>query len=99
LLYLDPAEGARVGVTQAIFLNKLRHWTGWKRERNQVDANGEVWVYNTFAGWKQQIPWLSESKFREMTRELREAGLIETKQANSPNRRNHYRLTEKGAEP
>lgn len=57
----------------AIFVQQLHYWI-CKRQGKVV--NGVRWIYNTYAQWRQQFPWLGEWDFRVITSALRTHGLI-----------------------
>lgn len=79
-LQVLPSLAAAIGVNAAILLQQINYWI--KHAEKAKDARkhkaGKWWTYNTYAEWREQMPWLSESGIRKLVKELREQGLIAT---------------------
>lgn len=88
-LQVLPGLACAVGINEAVFLQQLHYWT----ERIQPDEVGQRWVYNTYAEWMAQFPWITSRKtFQRIVEKLERAGYIEVRQPNGSDRTNHYRL-------
>lgn len=88
-LVVLPTLACAVGLNEAVFLQQLHYWSA----RKKADDNGETWVFNTFAEWMAQMPWITSRKtFQRMVDRLASAGYIEVRQPNGSDRTYHYRL-------
>lgn len=75
-LIILPRLAARIGLNEAIVLQQVFYWLGGDRKPHVRD--GRRWVYNTYEGWREQFPFLSERTIRRTIRELEQAGLLES---------------------
>ena len=75
-LIILPRLAARIGLNEAIVLQQVFYWLGGDRKPHVRD--GRRWVYNTYEGWREQFPFLSERTIRRMIRELEQEGLLES---------------------
>lgn len=64
----------KVGVHEAIFLQQLHYWL--KDSDNVYD--GHKWVYNSYQGWHEQMPFFTVNQIRRVVRELEKRNLIIT---------------------
>ncbi len=75
-LIILPRLAARIGLNEAIVLQQVFYWLGGDRKPHVRD--GRRWVYNTYEGWREQFPFLSERTIRRTIRELEQTGLLES---------------------
>lgn len=73
-LIVSPTLATELGLTEAIILQQMHFWLG----RSKHHRDGKTWIYNTYAEWKEQLPFLSERTIRRTIKTLEDRGLIET---------------------
>ena len=68
------------GVTEAIVLEQIRYWIEKKNENKKEYKNsfrdGWCWVYNSYRGWHEQMPFFSEHTIRRALSHLIECGVL-----------------------
>lgn len=62
------------GSDPALILQQLNYWL----TRSDNYRDGRYWVYNTYAEWHEQFPWISVSTIRRVLVSLEEQGLVVT---------------------
>jgi len=62
------------GADPALILQQLNYWL----TRSENYRDGRYWVYNTYADWQEQFPWISVSTVRRVLVALEEQGLVVT---------------------
>lgn len=76
-LVVLPSLATAIGLNEAIVLQQLHYWLG-KADR---DAEGLPWVFNSYAGWQEQMPFMSERTLRRVFRSLERNGYVRSKRA------------------
>lgn len=66
-LQVLPSLATAVGLEKAIILQQIHYWTV---EGRGTDRDGHQWVYNTYAEWHEQFPFISERSIRRHITEL-----------------------------
>lgn len=62
------------GADPALILQQLNYWL----TRSTQYRDGRYWVYNTYAEWHEQFPWISVSTIRRVLVALEGQGLVVT---------------------
>ncbi len=71
-LLVLPSLAAKVGINHAILLQQMHYWLrGSKHEHD-----GHTWVYNSYAEWQKQLPWLTVRGVRKVIGDLERDGYI-----------------------
>ena len=71
-LLVLPSLAAKVGINHAILLQQMHYWLrGSKHEHD-----GHTWVYNSYAEWQKQMPWLTVRGVRKVIGDLERDGYI-----------------------
>lgn len=75
----------------AIALQQIHYWLS--KECGKV-IDGTRWIYNTYAQWLEQFPWLSEWKLRKIFYRLRELKILKFEQHDRKkwNQRGYYTI-------
>lgn len=75
-LTVSPSLAAAIGLHEAIILQQVHYWTqnSEKNGRNFVD--GRYWVYRTYADWRKDFPFWSDSTIRGIVKRLESVGLL-----------------------
>lgn len=101
LLYIDrplvinPALAEKIGLNEAIILQQLNYWL--TRTDSGVSYDGAQWVYNTYAEWKEQVPFFSERTIQRIILNLENLGLVESCMFNKSkgDRTKYYTINQK----
>lgn len=101
LLYIDrplvinPALAASIGLNEAVILQQLNYWL--TRTNSGVMHDGKAWVYNTYAEWKEQVPFFSERTVQRIILKLESLGLVESFMLNKSkgDRTKYYTINQK----
>lgn len=67
-----PSLATRLTLEEAIVLQQFQFWLG--RTKNIRD--GKRWIYNTYAEWQKQFPYMSTRTVRRVIKSLEERGLL-----------------------
>lgn len=75
----------------AIVIQQIHYWL--TKECGKV-INNVRWIYNTYAQWLEQFPWMSEWKLRKIFYQLRELKVIKFEQHDKKkyNRKGYYTI-------
>lgn len=75
-LLVLPELACAVGLNEAIVLQQIHYWVilNGKAKRNYQD--GHYWTYNTYAAWKAQLPFWSDSTIKRTFSVLESKGLV-----------------------
>lgn len=73
-LIVQPTLAKLLGLNEALFVQQLHYWLNPKVNRNII--NGQHWVYNTYAEWREQFPFWSVKTLRRIVLNLEEAGIV-----------------------
>lgn len=84
-LQVLPTLAEQVGINEAVVLQQIHYWSLQKAQEGQ-----EPWVYNTQDEWLEHFPWLTMRTLQRVLRNLRDAGLLLSRQPEGTNRRTHY---------
>jgi len=71
-LVVSPTLAKLCGLNEAIFIRQLHYWL----ERSEHVRDGRRWVYNTYAEWRAQFPWSSDSTIRRTVARLVRSGVV-----------------------
>jgi hypothetical protein len=71
-LIVQPSLAKLIGLEDAIILQQMHYWLGRSRH---VHA-GRPWIYNSYAAWQEQMPFLSVGTVRRTITRLEARGLI-----------------------
>lgn len=74
-LQVLPTLAKAIGLNESIFLQQLQYWLAG----SQHEIDGRKWIYNTAEEWAKQFPFWSEPTVRRIIVNLRERGLILTR--------------------
>lgn len=76
----DSKVACVFGVSEAIVLEQIRYWIDKKNENKKEYKSsfrdGRCWVYNSYRGWHEQMPFLSEHTIRRALYHLIECGVL-----------------------
>lgn len=81
-LKFDLELARRIGVSEAIVVERIRHWCRGSRHV----INGQRWVYNSFEDWQQQLPFKARA-LKDIINRLKKLKLINVDEFNE----NRYR--------
>lgn len=82
-----PSLAVKIGLDEAIVLQQLHYWLTNSKNEGRVDENGEKWVYNTYAQWREDnFPFWSEDKIQRIFLSLEKKGLIISRQLDAKRR-------------
>lgn len=84
-LQVLPTLAAKVGFNEAVLLQQIHYWS-----LRSKDDDG--WVYKTQDEWIEELPWLSKSTLKRVVSNLRDEGLVLTRQPDGTNRRTYYQV-------
>lgn len=73
-----------IGLNEAIILNQIHYWIQ-KNQNERHFKDGKYWMYETYEGWHEQIPFLSISTIKRTMKSLKDKQLIETQNFNKKN--------------
>lgn len=93
VIVLRPALAETFGVNRALVLCQLHYLTTHPPRSAVADADGTVWIPNTYESWVQTFRWMSPSGVRKVFDYLRENDLVQTQQGLHVN---WYALTPNG---
>ncbi len=71
-LLVLPTLARLLGIEQAIILQQVQYWISTSKH----EAEGEVWIYNSYRQWAEQFPWLSARAVRHHIGLLTTAGIL-----------------------
>lgn len=71
-LLVLPSLAKHLGINHAIFLQQMHYWLRCSKHVH----DGHRWVYNTYADWQQQMPWLTVRGVRKIINDLETGGYI-----------------------
>lgn len=71
-LTISPSLAKKVGVNHAIFLQQMHYWL----RKSKHTHDGHKWVYNSYAEWQKQMPWLTVRGVRKVIGDLEKGGYI-----------------------
>lgn len=77
-LVVLPSLAVKYGLEEAVFLQQLHYWL----QRSDNIVEGKYWVFNSVPKWREQMPFMSETKLKRIIKRLENMGLIETRQMN-----------------
>lgn len=94
-LQVLPSLAVALGLEEAIALQQLHYWLGNAKNQGRTDADGNKWVYNTYAGWKaDNFPFWSEDKIQRIFLSLEKQGVVIAAQLDAKKRdmKKFYRI-------
>lgn len=72
VLIVQPKLALTFGLNVAMFLQQLHYWI----TKCGVEREGENWIYNTYADWHEQYPFLSERTIMRTVKKLEDFGML-----------------------
>ncbi|WP_110927006.1 hypothetical protein [Bacillus massiliglaciei] len=72
MVIVYPKLAAKLGLKEAIVLQTIHYWL----ERSSHYIDGRTWVYNTYQGWHEQLPFLSAETIKRTIRGLEKNGYL-----------------------
>ncbi|WP_199880556.1 replication protein [Bacillus massiliglaciei] len=72
MIIVYPQLAAKLGLKEAIILQAIHYWL----ERSKHHIDGRTWVYNTYQGWHEQLPFLSAETIKRTIRGLEKNGYL-----------------------
>lgn len=75
-LQVLPSLATKVGLNEAIFVQQLHYWLDINRKAKRNIIDGTTWSHNTYAQWRQQFPFWSDSTLRRTVKSCEDQGLI-----------------------
>lgn len=75
-IVFTPSLAVKVGLNEAIFLQKLYYWVMKHQEDDVNFFDGRYWVYNSLDQWLLQFPFFSKSTLQRAIQSLVKQGLI-----------------------
>ncbi len=84
-LVVETAWVEIIGLKEAIFLKRLYDLLSWARQQGgrYIHSDGRCWIYNTYDGWHEQLPFFSVATIRRVVDELRGLGVVLTARKNA----------------
>jgi len=80
-LQVLPSLALALGLEEAIILQQLHYWLNNPKSEGRIDANGNKWVYNTYAEWQEDnFPFWSEDKIKRIFLKLEEQKVVISRQ-------------------
>lgn len=73
-----PSLAQAIGIDEAIVLQQLHYWI----QKSAHVREGRRWVYNSYADWGEQFPWISTRSIRRIFHRLEELGLVSSANLN-----------------
>jgi len=80
-LLILPTLAAIIGLNEAIILQQVHYWLSPSINKNIRD--GRHWVYNTYAQWAEQFPFLSDRTVRRAIESLEKQNLLSSANHNA----------------
>lgn len=73
-----------IGLNEAIIINQIHYWIQKNKDERHF-KDGKYWMYETYEGWHEQIPFLSIPTIKRAMKSLKQEGLVETQNFNKKN--------------
>ncbi|MDP4144909.1 MAG: DnaD domain protein [Bacillota bacterium] len=77
-LILNVELAKLIGLNESIVLQQMQYWL----EKSSHIIDGVKWIYNTYAQWKEQFPFFSESTIRRIIKRLEDKDIIRSSNFN-----------------
>lgn len=94
-LQVLPSLAIVLGLEEAIAIQQLHYWLNNPKNEGRLDEQGNKWVYNTYAQWKDDnFPFWSEDKIQRIFLKLEKAGVVIARQFDAKKRdmKKFYRI-------
>jgi len=86
-LQVLPSLALALGLEEAIAIQQLHYWLNNTKNEGRIDEDGNKWVYNTYAQWKDDnFPFWSEDKVQRIFLSLEKQGVVITRQLDAHKR-------------
>lgn len=85
-LQVLPSLAEKIGLNEAIFLQQLHYWS----LKSTHTHDGQAWVYNTIAQWREQFPFWCERTIKAVIANLKERGLLRVERLGAAFDRTNY---------
>jgi hypothetical protein len=73
VLLVQGRLAAALGLAPALFLQQVHYWL----QRSHHEYDGQPWIYNTYAQWQAQFPFLSRDQLARAVARLRRLGVLQ----------------------
>lgn len=94
-LIVLPELAEEVGLEAAVILQQL-HFLLRDGKNGKVLSDGNRWIYNSYKGWREHFPWMTEITLRRVFTRLEKEGAIKScRPRGDVSRRKYYRLIRK----
>ena len=74
-LQVLPSLACEIGLNEAIILQQMHFWLNRKTAQ---EREGRYWVYNSYEGWREQLPFWGLNTIRRAIANLEKKGLLVT---------------------
>src|SRR3990167_2578201 len=94
-LQVLPSLAIALGLEEAIALQQLHYWLNNPKNEGRIDEEGNKWVYNTYAQWKEDnFPFWSEDKIQRIFLSLEKKKVVIAEQLDAKRRdmKKFYRI-------
>lgn len=78
-LQVLPSLACEVGLHEAMVLQQIHYWLHPKRKSGKV-VDGTRWIFNSYAQWHEQFPFLTEKVIGNAIRSLERQGYLRSRQ-------------------
>jgi len=86
-LQVLPSLAVALGLEEGIAIQQIHYWLNNSKNEGRVDEDGNKWVYNTYAQWKEDnFPFWSEDKIQRIFLSLEKQGVVISKQLDAKKR-------------
>lgn len=69
-------DACKYGVNEAIFLNNIRHWIRFNKEKKINSHEGRFWTYDTTKTYSEYFPFFTERQVKYTIAKLVESGIL-----------------------
>lgn len=73
-IQVSPKLAVAIGLNEAIMVQQMHYWL----DRSSHYIENRKWIYNTYEGWRKQLPFWSESTIKRTITTLKKKGVIIT---------------------
>ncbi|MBC9873667.1 DnaD domain-containing protein [Macrococcoides bohemicum] len=73
-IQVSPKLAVAIGLNEAIMVQQMHYWL----DRSSHFIENRKWIYNTYEGWRKQLPFWSESTIKRTITTLKKKGVIIT---------------------
>jgi len=77
---MHPKLARAIGVSAALFLQRLKFRINWKQMNKYKKIEGRHWVYNTYEEWQDDLDYYSLCTIKNIVKKLETIGILLTKE-------------------